>query len=109
MKFVKIAQTTALSNGAKTKITLENREILLVNIEGTFYAVDNKCTHMGGSLYDGNLEGNNIICPKHGSAFDVRTGEFSQSGKILFIKIKAKNLHAYPVKIEGTDILIGIE
>ncbi len=109
MKYIKIAQTTELSKRKKKKIAFENREILLVNIEGSFYAVDNKCTHMGGSLYDGNLEGNNIICPKHGSVFDVRTGEVAQSGKILFINVKVKDLHTYPVKIEGGDILIGIE
>jgi 3-phenylpropionate/trans-cinnamate dioxygenase ferredoxin component len=63
----------------------------------------------GGSLCYGNLEGCNIICPKHGSVFDVRTGKVAQNGKMLFIKVKVKDLHAYPLKIEGTDILVGIE
>ncbi len=109
MKFIVVAKTTELSKGAKTKITLENKEILMVNIEGAYYAVDNKCPHMGGSLYDGNLEGSNIVCPKHGSKFDVQTGKAVQSGKMLFINVKVRDLHTYPVKIEGTDILVGIE
>lgn len=109
MKYIVVAKTTELSRGEKTKVTLENKEILLVNIKGAYYAVDNKCPHMGGSLYDGNLEGSNIVCPKHGSKFDVQTGKVTQSGKMLFINVKVRNLHTYPVKIEGTDILVGIK
>jgi len=109
MEFKLIAQTSELPNGKKKKVVFEDREILLVNIDDSIYAVDNKCTHMGGSLYDGNLDGYSIICPRHGSGFDVRTGKLTQTGKMLLIKVKAKDLHTYPVKIEGTDILIGIE
>lgn len=77
-----IAQTKDIKVGQKLKIPVENREILLVNIDGTLYAVDNKCTHMGGSLYDGDLDGYKVICPKHKTAFDLRTGKVSQQGKI---------------------------
>lgn len=50
MEYIIIAQTNELANGDKKKIVYNNQEILLVNIEGTFYAIDNKCPHMGGSL-----------------------------------------------------------
>jgi 3-phenylpropionate/trans-cinnamate dioxygenase ferredoxin component len=109
MKYIAVAKTTELSSGEKAKITLEDREILLANIEDSYYAVDNKCPHMGASLSDGKLDGRNIVCPKHGSKFDVQTGKVAQSGKMLFINVRVKDLHIYPVKIEGTDILIGIE
>ncbi len=109
MNYIKIAQTTDLSSTKKAKVTIENREILLVENEGSYFAVDNKCPHMGGSLFDGNLEGSTIVCPKHGSAFDVRTGKVASSGKILFVKVKVTDLTTYPVKVEGTDLLIGIE
>lgn len=109
MKNEIVAQTTAFYDVKKMKITVDNREILLVNVEGSFYAVDNKCTHMGGSLYDGNLDGHSIICPRHGTAFDVRTGKVSRSGKIAFLKINTKDLHTYPVEIEGTNILVGLD
>ena len=109
MKHEIVAQTTDLQDGKKMKITVDNREILIVNIQGSFYAIDNKCTHMGGSLYDGNLNGYNVVCPKHGTMFDVRTGKMSQSGKLAFIKINARDLHTYPVKIEGTNILMEFD
>ena len=109
MKQEIIAQTTELPEGKKMKVTVGNREILLINIGGAYFAVDNKCTHMGGSLYEGNLEGYNVVCPRHGTAFDVRTGAVSQTGKMAFIKISPKDLHNYPLKIEGTNILIEID
>jgi 3-phenylpropionate/trans-cinnamate dioxygenase ferredoxin subunit len=109
MMYVKVAQTTELSAGEKKKISLEDKEILLTNIQNSYYAVDNTCPHMGGSLYDGILDGSHIICPKHGSIFDVTTGKVVQSGKLFFIKVKVHDLHSYPIKIEGTDIIIGIE
>jgi 3-phenylpropionate/trans-cinnamate dioxygenase ferredoxin subunit len=109
MEYKIIAQTNELANGDKKKIVHNDQEILLVNIEGTFYAIDNKCPHMGGSLSDGNLEGFNIVCPRHGSAFDVRTGQLTQPGKMLYIKVKPKDAHTYHVKIDGLNILLEIE
>ena len=109
MKYVKIAQTTDLKIGEKKKIFVEGKEILLANIDGAYYSIDNKCPHMGGSLADGKLEGNNIVCPKHGSIFDVKTGKVSMRGKLFFIDVKVTDLKSYPVKIEDEDILIDIE
>ena len=109
MKYVKVAQSTELKSGEKKKISLDGREILLVNINNSYYAIDNKCPHMGGSLVDGKLEGSNIVCPKHGSIFDVKTGKVTMSGKMFFINVKVKDLKSYPVKIEDSDILIEIE
>lgn len=109
MKYVKVASTSNLPEGSKLKISLEDKTILLTNINNSYYAVDNKCPHMGGSLYDGELQGNHIVCPKHGSVFDVTNGEVVQNGKMFFINVKVHKLAQYPVKIENTDIMIGIE
>jgi 3-phenylpropionate/trans-cinnamate dioxygenase ferredoxin subunit len=109
MKYVKVAQTTELSAGDKKKISWEEKEILLTNINNSFYAIDNTCPHMGGSLYDGKLDGSHIICPRHGSIFDVTTGKVVQSGKLFLFSVKVHDLHSYPVKIDGTAILIEID
>lgn len=109
MKYVVAAQTTELSDGRKKIVSLEGKEILLANVGNAYYAVDNRCPHMGGSLFEGTLDDGLIICPKHGSVFDIKTGKAVVAGKILFFRIKVDNLHSYPVKIEGTDVLIGME
>lgn len=109
MNYVTVAQTTELTEGSKKKISWKDKEILMVNIKNSYYAIDNTCPHMGGSLYDGRLEGGHIICPKHGSVFDVTTGKVIESGKLFFLKVKVHDIHSYPVKIEGTDLIIEIE
>jgi 3-phenylpropionate/trans-cinnamate dioxygenase ferredoxin subunit len=109
MQYVKVANTSEMKNGEKKIVTIDDKVILLTQIGNTYYAIDNRCPHMGGSLYDGILDGNTITCPKHGSVFDVRTGEVVQSGKIAFIRLNVKDTRAYPVIVEGTDILVGAE
>lgn len=109
MEYVKVAETSGLSTENKILVHWGDKEILLTKIENSYYAIDNKCTHMGGSLYDGELVGNEIICPRHHTRFDVRSGQVVDNGKILFIPVKAKDTISYPVKLEGSDILIGLE
>jgi Ferredoxin subunits of nitrite reductase and ring-hydroxylating dioxygenases len=109
MIYVNVAQTSDFSESEKKKITYEGIEILLAKIQDAYYAVDNKCPHMGGSLADGNLDGSHIICPRHGSIFDVTTGKAVGNGKMLFMKVKPNDLKTYAVKIENTNIMVGIE
>ena len=109
MEYVKVAQTTELGAENKKKITWKGKDILLTKIQDSYYAIDNTCPHMGGSLYEGDLEGSHIVCPRHGSVFDVTNGKVVQPGKLLFIKVKVHDIQSYPVKIEGTDILLGME
>ena len=109
MEFIKAIKTTALGVGEKTMIQVGGHDIMLVNIDGTYYAIDDKCPHMGASLSQGKLDGTHVICPRHGSIFDVTNGKFVEGGKLLMIRIKTHDVHSYPVKTEGTDILIGIE
>jgi 3-phenylpropionate/trans-cinnamate dioxygenase ferredoxin component len=109
MKYMKIAQTGEVPEGTKKKVILEDKVLLLTNTHGTFYAIDNRCPHMGGSLFDGKLEGDHITCPKHGTVFDVKTGKVIQNGKLAFFKLSVNDAKSYPVKVEGADILVGIE
>lgn len=109
MEFVNIGRADMLAPGNKKKITAQGKDILLANINGTYYAADNTCPHMGGSLADGILDGSHIICPRHGSIFDVTTGKAVEGGKLLFVKIKVRDLKSYPVKTEGSELLLGIE
>jgi len=50
------------------------REIAIFNCGGEIFALDNECTHVGGPLCDGEIEGGKVICPWHGAEFDIRTG-----------------------------------
>ena len=52
----------------------DGRPIALFNVGGTFYALENECTHEGGPLGEGIVEGDHVYCPWHGAEFDVKTG-----------------------------------
>jgi 3-phenylpropionate/trans-cinnamate dioxygenase ferredoxin subunit len=77
-------------------------------VGGKFYALNNVCPHVGGSLADGTLNGDKITCLKHGAQFDLKTGEAVGEAKIMFFKTKPKNAGCYEVQINGTDVMIGI-
>lgn len=108
MHFIRVADTSELQENKMKLVAIEGKEILLANVGGTFYAIANKCTHLGASLAGGKLDGHTVRCQKHGAMFDVRTGEAVGEAKIGFIKMKVANEPSFPVKVEGTDILVGL-
>ncbi len=73
--FVKVAEAGEIAPGGKKLIDLDGRAVALFNVAGTYYAIDDVCTHDGGPLAEGELEGVEIRCPRHGARFDVRTGK----------------------------------
>lgn len=98
--FVKVAQTEELSPGQMKLIELGDERILLVNVEGEFHAIDDICTHAYASLSEGDIIGEEVECPLHGSAFSVKTGE-------AISPPADEALQRYQVRVEGSDILIG--
>ena len=108
MEYVKVADKTELPENKMILVVVGGKEVLLANVAGSYYAIANKCTHLGGSLSKGSLEGNVVTCPKHGARFDVKTGQAVAGAKIGFIKMSVKNEETYQVKVEGTEILVGI-
>jgi len=109
MGFVKVTDTAGLAAGEKKMVVVNGVEILLCNIDGSYYAMANKCPHMGGSLVKGILEDGIITCPRHGSKFDVKTGKAVGGPKILFMKFKVKDDRSYPLKLDGKDIFLELD
>jgi len=108
MEFVKVVDTTELPENTMVKVLAGGNEILLANVEGSYYAIAHKCTHLGGPLSKGTLNGSIVTCPRHGSQFDVKTGKAVGNAKIAFITMQVKDIKSYPVKVEGTSVLVGI-
>lgn len=72
--FVKVGTRDDVPPGGKQLVEIDGRPIAVFNVNGTFYAIDDVCTHDGGPLAEGDLDGFEIQCPRHGARFDVRTG-----------------------------------
>jgi nitrite reductase/ring-hydroxylating ferredoxin subunit len=69
-RFVRVASTQDVPPGTAISVEVEGRPIALFNIDGAFYAIDDECTHSGGSLSLGELGGMVVACPWHGACFD---------------------------------------
>ncbi len=109
MEFIPVMNESELPPNQMKVVDVGSREVLLVNIYGQYHAIANKCTHMGGSLGSGKLEGTCVRCPRHGAAFDLLTGKAVEGAKIGFLKVKVKDEDCFPVKVEGGEILVGTE
>ena len=106
--YMKIAEKSEIPVGKMKKFVTLGKEILIANVNGSFYAISNKCTHSGGELSQGTLEGNLVTCPKHKSKFDVTTGKVVSPPKMGLFHPKIQDAQSYVLKIENEDILIKI-
>ena len=97
--FVKVADLKDIVPSSMKAVDLAGEKVCIINIEGNYHAIGNVCTHVGGPLDEGTLEGYEIECPWHGSKFDVRTGEPTKPPA-------SKAVRTYELKIEDDSILV---
>jgi 3-phenylpropionate/trans-cinnamate dioxygenase ferredoxin subunit len=100
-RFVKVGQTGDVPDGRPEVFEVEDRHIAVYRVEGAYYAIEDICTHDGGPLAEGEVEGCEVICPRHGARFDIKTGAALCMPAITPVE-------AYPVRVEGDDLLIGL-
>jgi 3-phenylpropionate/trans-cinnamate dioxygenase ferredoxin subunit len=74
-EWVKVAQVSEVAPGQKKPIDLDGIAVLLFNVGGQYYAIEDVCTHDGAPLSGGRFNGTYIACPRHGARFDVCTGK----------------------------------
>jgi 3-phenylpropionate/trans-cinnamate dioxygenase ferredoxin subunit len=99
MAFEEVARLADVPPGGTLRVVVGGRAILLANVDGTIYAVDDRCTHEDSSLSLGCLKGEFVSCTLHGSRFSVRTGEPQEPPA-------TEPLGTYPVRVRGGRIEI---
>jgi 3-phenylpropionate/trans-cinnamate dioxygenase ferredoxin subunit len=109
MSWIEIARVDQVPLGTMHSFPAGKKQILIVNYEGQFYAIGNRCTHLGGDLSKGTLEGKIVTCPRHGSRFDVTTGACISGPHIGFLKLTTGDETSYQVRIEGNLIQVDVE
>ena len=112
---VEVGKTSEFPVGTVKEVRTEGHEILLARVGDKYYAVDNRCPHLGGKLSQGKIEGTIVICPRHGSKFDLRDGQVVRwlNGSGLMSKIgralkSPRSLKTYNVDVQQDKILIEI-
>ena len=98
---MKVARAAELSAGAGKLIEVAGRQIALFQVEGRYFALDNECTHSGGPLSEGMIQGAEVECPWHSGRFNLETGQATQAPPL-------RPVACYPVRRQGDDIEVEI-
>ena len=96
---MKVAEGKDIESSTMKVVEVNGEKICLANVEGKYYAIGNVCTHVGGPLAQGKLEGYEVECPWHGSRFDIRTGKVVRPPAMRSEPI-------YEIKVEDDNILV---
>ncbi len=101
MAMTKVARVTDVPPGTGKVVRAGNTVLALFNLGGTFYALDNRCTHVGGPLGEGTVEGTQVTCPWHGSIFEITTGEVVEPPA-------RRPVATFRATVEGDDVLVDL-
>jgi 3-phenylpropionate/trans-cinnamate dioxygenase ferredoxin subunit len=94
-----IAHKSEIEEGTTKRVEIDGQSVLLCNVEGEIYAIEDVCTHDGGALDQGELMGDRIMCPRHGAFFDVKSGDALTLPAILPVQ-------TFKVTTQGDDIFV---
>lgn len=100
-EYIEIANVNDVRSGELKVFDVNGESIILINLDGEFFAYKNQCSHMELELSDAEIEGEILTCPWHGAQFNIRTGDV--------VRLPASEpLEKYEVKVEGDKIFIKI-
>lgn len=100
-EFVKVAKTDEIALGQSKMLEVNGKKIAIFNVAGSFHAIDDTCSHRGGSLSQGMIEGEKVTCPWHGAVFDIRSGE-------VLGPPAPTGVARYNVRVDGVQIEVEI-
>ena len=101
LEYVALAPEGDLPAGERLFVEVEGRAIVLFNLAGQLFAIGDICTHDNGPLGDGEVDGDEVVCPRHGARFDILTGKATSLPALV-------DIPAYPVRILEGMVEIGI-
>ena len=100
-EFVPVAKLSELAGIRKLCCEIDNHYVVLVELDGVLYCLDDVCTHDGGPLGEGEIEGNCLVCPRHGAKFDIRTGA-------AMCMPATEPTATHTVRVEGDQIFVRL-
>ena len=100
-EFVIVALLEEFSHADRLFVEIDSVPIVVFKIAGEIFAIGDVCTHDDGPLGDGEVDGFEVICPRHGARFDVRTGKASTLPAVV-------DIPAYPTRVIKGQIEVGI-
>jgi 3-phenylpropionate/trans-cinnamate dioxygenase ferredoxin subunit len=101
LEFVRVAEEYELPPGERLYVTIDEAQIIIFNLAGILYAIGDVCSHDGNVLDDAPVEGNDVVCPRHGARFDVRNGKAVALPAVV-------DIPAYPVRVRDAYSELGV-
>lgn len=101
-EFITVAKTDEIKPGEREVFGIGRKWIAVFNVDGTYYAIEDLCTHDDGPLAEGELTGCVIACPRHGATFDIRNGKVLSAPALV-------DVPAYEVRVEGDEIQLSAQ
>jgi len=95
-----VGTVSDIPSGKMVMVSADGKDILVTNVDGNYYAMDDTCTHAGASLSEGSLDGSTVTCPWHGSTWDCKTG------KLIAFGAQLKDLSSYKVTVESDNVFV---
>ncbi|MCX7096986.1 MAG: non-heme iron oxygenase ferredoxin subunit [Methylococcales bacterium] len=94
-----VINENALAEGENIVVDLDGTDVAIFKIEGAFYAIEDICSHDGAEIASGQLQGDEIVCPRHGARFCVKTGAVKAAPAY-------ENISCFPVRIENGTVQV---
>lgn len=94
-----VAPADDIAPGTWRTVDIDDVEIAVINVDGRFYAIEDMCTHDGGELASGEVEGDEVICPRHGARFNIRTGAVTAPPAY-------EDVYAFPVRVHDGKVQV---
>jgi 3-phenylpropionate/trans-cinnamate dioxygenase ferredoxin subunit len=101
-RFIEVATEEEIPLNERLFLEIDNYPVVIINLAGKLFAIGDVCSHDNGPVGDGELDGFEIICPRHGARFDIRTGKATRAPAFT-------DIPSYSVKIENGKIYLGIK
>jgi 3-phenylpropionate/trans-cinnamate dioxygenase ferredoxin subunit len=97
--WIDIVAENALANGEHIVVDMDGTTVAVFKLEGQFYAIEDVCTHDGAEIASGELDGNEIICPRHGARFCLKTGAVTAAPAYEAVS-------CFPIRIEAGKVQV---
>src|SRR3954449_8266864 len=99
-EFVTVATTDEIEPGDRMVVEIDDVWVVIFNVDGQYYALEDMCSHEEYMLSEGEIDGYEIECPKHGARFDVRDGKVLAPPAVAPVK-------AYKVQVVGSEVQVA--
>ncbi|MDF2867215.1 MAG: rieske 2Fe-2S domain protein [Gammaproteobacteria bacterium] len=100
--WINVAKLEEFPADTRRIINVDGQAIIIFNLAGHFYAIEDRCSHDDSPLHEGELEGDEIICPWHGARFCLKTGEVTEPPAY-------EDIQTFPVRIENGLVQVKID